>query len=409
MQETQNIERRPRWRSIWMLGFVVILCFSLAAPVFAQESEPWPASCQEFELGGQIVLLCMPEAWNTHLVIYAHGYVAPQLPLDLPRGELEQAGGEQMITSILDLGFAFMTTSYSKNGWALEAAQNDLTKLVHFAEKKAAAAGVALGNVYLTGASEGGLVTVMMIERHSELFAGGLVMCGPIGGAPYQVEYVGDFRVVFDYFFPEIFDFPATEPGDAYLRWEDTYLPAIQDSLLGSRWKRAQLFNVTAAPWIPGEPETALDTAESLLFYSLFGTGDLVALAGSFPYDNADTVYSGSFNDRRLNRQVERVTGDPSYLFEYYQPTGKLQLPLVTLHTLIDGSVPYRHELIYRDLVEGHGKLDNLTSIPVASYGHCNFEPRQVLGAFGLLFLKSQLGEGAALQNYIERLPDPVQ
>jgi len=51
--------------------------------------------------------------------------------------------------------------------------------------------------VYLVGASEGGLITTLGVERHPDVFSGGLAVCGPIGSFPLQVNYIGDFRVVF--------------------------------------------------------------------------------------------------------------------------------------------------------------------------------------------------------------------
>lgn len=392
-----------------LLILTFVLCIFVASgPQAAQaEDHPWPETCWVDPLGGlipnQIVLVCQPQQWNGTLILYAHGYVAPQLPLDLPVQELSQAGGKELISTLMDLGFAFMTTSYSQNGWALQAAEGDLNALVAAYSQKAGSP----QKVLLTGASEGGLITTMMIEKYPEIYAGGLAMCGPVGGAPYQIQYVGDFRVVFDYFFPGVFDFGIADvPADAYLKWESQYLPAIQYKILNKHAKRIQLFSVTDAPMIPTQPDTAVDTAESLLWYSIFGTNNLIDLAGTIPYDNAQVKYDGSFNDRRLNRKVERVQGDPSYLYSYYQPTGNLKRPLVTLHTLIDGSVPYRHELIYREIVEAKGNLAYLTTIPVASYGHCNFTSNQVLGAFGLLFLQTEMQAGDALQGFIQRLPE---
>ena len=36
------------------------------------------------------------------------------------------------------------------------------------------------------------------------MFSSGLAACGPVGTFSGQVNYVGDFRVLFDYFFPEV-------------------------------------------------------------------------------------------------------------------------------------------------------------------------------------------------------------
>ncbi len=69
----------------------------------------------------------------------------------------------------------------------------------------------------------------------------------------------------------------------------------------------------------------------------------------------------------------------------FYQTTGALQRPLVTLHNTLDPVVPFQHELNYRNMVEQAGNGNFLTVIPVERYGHCNFTEAEFAGAFGLL------------------------
>jgi hypothetical protein len=225
------------------------------------------------------------------------------------------------------------------------------------------------------------------------------------------MDYVGDFRVVFDYFFPDIFDFGATNvPPDAYQDWEEVYAPAIRSAVKNNHFKRFQLMTVTKAPWVVWDASTAVTTAQTLLRYSVVGTNDLTTLnGGQFPYNNEGRKYRGSWNDWRLNRKVERVDGNPAYLREYYLTTGTLERPLVTLHTLLDGAVPFRHEATYFDRVASKGRLKYLTVLPVVGYGHCAFEPYQILGAFGLLFLQVGIDDVDMIQPYIESLPEPMK
>ena len=56
----------------------------------------------------------------------------------------------------------------------------------------------------MTGVSEGGLITALAIEQRPDVFDGGLSTCGPIGDFSQQINYFGDFRVLFDYFFPGV-------------------------------------------------------------------------------------------------------------------------------------------------------------------------------------------------------------
>ena len=53
------------------------------------------------------------------------------------------------------------------------------------------------GHVYMTGGSQGGLITTLAVERYPGVFTGGgLAACGPIGSYRRQLRYVADFRAV---------------------------------------------------------------------------------------------------------------------------------------------------------------------------------------------------------------------
>ncbi len=390
-----------------LAALLLAVSWPAAFPTSASAQSAWPPGCAESELDGQLILICFPANWNGVLLLYAHGYVAPQEPLALPEEELNQArlpDGRSIIEVLMEVGFAFATTSYSKNGYAVQQADGDLRALLAHFKAQHGEPKMTL----LTGASEGGLITVMMIEKYPQIFSGGLAMCGPVGGASYQLQYVGDFRVVFDAFFPSVFHFGAVDvPEGAWQDWESLYAPAVEHAIRSGPLKTWQLFSVTEAAWIPWKPETAVETAHTLLRYSVVGTNDLIDLAGGMPYNNMDTRYSGSFNDWRLNRKVERVDGDPAYLFDWYQTTGALQRPVVTLHTLLDGAVPFQHENLYLAMVRAHERESMLTVLPVLRYGHCNFRAEEVLGAFALLFIQSGLPLDAQMAPYLQSLPEP--
>lgn len=379
---------------------VGVLALSLSSPAVAQAQDPWfLLGCDEGSLPShdpqypedQTIVTCIPELWNGHLVIYAHGYVDPEAPLALPTVELTLADGTFLPEEALGLGFAFATSSYHKNGYAVEQARKDLNDLLqHF---KTLVSPGSLQKVFIAGASEGGLIATMLLEKYPDKYDGGLALCGMVGGGPLQVKYLGDFRAVFDYFFPGVLPGGVADiPPTAFLDWETTHIPAISAAIAGNPLATTQLFSVTGAALDPADPATTVSTALSVLFYSIFGTNDLIATAGGVPYDNQATVYVGSFDDAALNAGVERVQSDGrarAYVRRAYQPTGDLERPLVTLHNLLDPAASYEHEVIYSGLVAGAGKGAFLTSLTAAApYGHCNFTAEEILGAFSLLVVQ---------------------
>jgi hypothetical protein len=177
-------------------------------------------------------------------------------------------------------------------------------------------------------------------------------------------------------------------PEDAWLNWAN-YQANIPVALQGNPAATSQLFNVTGAAFDAGDPTSIGNTTLGILFYSIYGTNDLVATAGGMPYDNQDTWYLGSFDDGALNAGVERVESDGrarAYVRRAYQPTGELYVPLVTLHNTLDPVVPFWHEGLYA----GAGS-PWFASNSVPSYGHCEFDTLQVLGAFNELLMRAGL------------------
>jgi pimeloyl-ACP methyl ester carboxylesterase len=297
------------------------------------------------------------------------------------------------------LGYAFATTSYSENGLAVVRGVIDILDLVEVFNNT-----VGYPNrTYLIGASEGGLVTTLAIEGHPGPFAGGMALCGPIGGFRSQVNYWGDFRVVFDYFFPGLLPpSPVNIPEDVMDNWESIYAPSIFGAVTNpaNQSNIAQLLNVTQASIDPTDLSTIPQTVLGILWYNVFATNDGIERLRGQPFGNVTVErykqtnivsykwYFGSLDDQALNQGVQRFIADESALKNMdskYEATGGLKKPLVTLHTTGDPIVPYWHAEKYTANVAEYGKGGAYLHIPIERYGHCNFELAEILGGFGWL------------------------
>ena len=157
-------------------------------------------------LGNASFCIVVPPDWNHDLVIFAHGYVDPTFVdpdfpnlVGIPYEQLMLPDGTTSIPGlVLNLGFAFAITSYSKKGLAVEQGVADVVALANLFKAQRP----DTNHIYLIGASEGGLVTTLAIEQNpGNIFKGGVATCGPVGDFQKQVNYWGDFRVIFDYFF----------------------------------------------------------------------------------------------------------------------------------------------------------------------------------------------------------------
>lgn len=376
--------------------FALVLVASLELlphPPSAQaQPAPVPGPCNVGLLpSGALSLVCVPSSgWNGDLIVFAHGYVAFNQPLQFANIVLPD--GTSLPTLAEELGFAFATTTYRENGLAVLTGADDIRQLV-------AAFHAAVGSprhTYMIGGSEGGLVTTLLVEQSPALFNGGLAACGPIGSFRQQINYVGDFRVLFDYFFPGILPGSSVAiPPEVIADWDSVYVPAITQALTANPSAANQLIATSGAAINPSDPSSVVHTALDVLWYDVFATNDAAAKLGGNPYDNHDRWYVGSSNDLLLNLSVPRITADPTALANLaaYETTGNLTIPLVTIHTTGDDIIPFWHEILYAFKARPSGR-GSLVQIPSFQYGHCQFASQDLLTAFAVLVYQV---EGQAL------------
>jgi pimeloyl-ACP methyl ester carboxylesterase len=368
---------------------------NLSAPEVPPDNQgqaPEPGCSEGVLQHGALYRICFPASWNGNLVLYAHGYVAPQNALTLPD---EQIAGQSISGVVTGLGYAFASTSYRSNGLVAADGVDDLLELVdtigrRFEPDPARTA--------VIGFSEGGLVAALAAERHPDRFDGALAACGPVGDFRSQLEYIGDFRLVFDYLLPGVLPGTAVDvPQSVADRWDDLYVPAIIASLAANPEAARELVAITRAPVASNDLRSIAETTVGLLWYNVFGTADAQQRLGGQPLDNSSRVYSGSSNDEALNAGVIRFSADPAAhaALTRFETTGNLDVPIVLLHTTGDPIVPVDQASLYSAKVRAAGASSRLSETSFERYGHCTFEAPEVLGAFTSLW--SRIEEPAAV------------
>jgi pimeloyl-ACP methyl ester carboxylesterase len=394
------------WAIHWIVTAIVLTTVVTVPPTAHAQATPaspvTPGQCNVAPIpGGSLGMICIPTVgWNGDLIVWAHGYRAFNESLAFQN--LDLPDGTNLPALAQSLGYAFAATTYRQNGLAILQAVDDVRALVVTFRL---VTGLAPVHTYMTGASEGGLVTTLLVERSPELFSGGLALCGPIGDFRGQVNYIGDFRVLFDAFFPGVLPGNAIRIPDTLIQnWDAQYVPKIEAALSANPLAALQLTTTAKASIDPGNGASILQTAKEVLWYSTFSTNDATAKLGGNPYGNLLRVYSGSFDDFRLNSTVLRVAPDPVTLVTVppYQTSGRLTIPLVTMHTTGDDIVPFWHEVLYqlKSRAVGRGRL---TQIPVSRYGHCNFTGAEALVAFGLLVQQVTGAQPAGVSQQLDQ------
>jgi pimeloyl-ACP methyl ester carboxylesterase len=330
------------------------------------------------QTSGALYRICFPANWNGELVMYAHGYVDASQPLAIHDDVI---GGQAVSSAVTGLGYAFATTSYRANGLVVPEAVGDVVELQ--------ATVVRLyrpdpTRTLIVGASEGGLVAALAAEQHADVIDGALAACGPVGDFQAQLDHFGDFRVVFDYFFPGVIPESAVNiPDSVRANWANRYAPAVVNAISADPDRTAQLLAVT------GEPaDNPALTVVGVLWYNIFATPDARARLGGQPFDNSSRVYAGSADDAALNAGVARFTADAAArgrVASEFETSGDLTVPVVTLHTTGDPIVPFEQEALYGAKVQQAGAAGLLTQSQADRYGHCAFESAEVFGAFSSL------------------------
>jgi pimeloyl-ACP methyl ester carboxylesterase len=338
---------------------------------------------------GAAYRIYFPENWNGDLVVFAHSYVfptAPGTPPEIQDSELSIDGKSP--PDLPDLftgkGYAFAVTSYSKTGLAVVQGVADVVDLAGIFK----ATWGNPKNVYLVGLSQGGLVCTLALEQHPEVFSGGLSLCGPIGNFRGQINYWGDFRAVFDYFFPGLIPGSAVGiPTKVNQDWLSYYEQQVIGAIKNNLEATGQLLLVAHAPADPNNPVTVGQTVIGLLRYNVLATDDAKRTLNGQPFDNLDRLY-GSDNDSALNLGVQRFEAQPTALSEVqadYETSGLLTRPLVSMHTKYDPFVPYWHEALYQNKTTQHGLAGNYIGITFERYGHVNFTAQEVSDNFDFL------------------------
>jgi len=368
---------------------------------------PW-ARVVEGESGpGSLYALYIPEQWNGEAIYYAHG-VRPPVPF-APISLADQDNFFEVRDALGALGYAFAYSSFSENGLAIKDGAQRTHQLRGLL---AAELSQQPRRNYLAGYSLGAAVALKLAEQFPQQYDGVLAMCGLVGGSPLELQYIGDVRALFDYYYPTVFPESNVISVSTPLAPDQVaarVIPAVAANPMGmfaiastaqTPLAYAPVGNLTDNP-----PSVAFQTMLGSLIYALAyqqlgATDALEHTHGHSPYGNRKTVYNlgspvipaASAVLQALiagsNQGVARFDSPvdaQNYLEKYYVPTGKLRIPTVSVHNVFDPLVPFFHEGALTGIVRDAGALNMLLQRAIPNYGHCNFSTPLVVNSFETL------------------------
>jgi pimeloyl-ACP methyl ester carboxylesterase len=322
----------------------------------------------------------VPDDWNGKLVLYAHGFRGTGLELTVSNPRIR----EYLVTN----GYAWAASSYSKNGYDVKQGVKDTHALGELFKELVGEP----TRTYITGHSMGGHITGVAIEQYPRAYAGALPMCGVMGD-----------NELFDYFLDFNLVAQALAGVDAEFPFPADYLTAVVPGVqaaLGSPYPfilnqfGARLRGVTQN--ISGGPRPAFETSFLVWGNFLFTvgvTGGDIGVAPGNVQDNSDAVYqidsdaALSAEEISLNAAVLRVSQDPQGrhpdgLANIPPISGRLPIPVVSLHTIGDLFVPISMEQIYVRRAAAQGTAHRLVVRAIRDHGHCGFAVPEEVAAF---------------------------
>lgn len=344
-------------------------------------------------LNGAAYRVEVPVNWNGKLVMYAHGYRGPVTRLTIDDPLIRR--------HLVQNGYAWAASSYSKNYWDARAGVEDTNALALEFTKIAAANGRTLGEptrIYIVGQSMGGQITGAAIEDetartavHKVKYAGAVAMCGALGDAEYFSVF-GALQVAAQAL-AGIPSYPVQKWSEVNALIKNSLFTAFpsKPTALGQKY-------LSVVQNITGGPRPMFDLAISIggsfpSAWAQFGTdGTIFGIltknvidTTAFKYTiDGDAAGSKALNQVALKWEAaadaNRLRADGLRWIPALN--GEFKVPVVTLHTLGDLTVPFSMQQVYYRRAAAKGNSAWLVQRAIRGVSHCDFTVAEQVAAF---------------------------
>ncbi len=417
----------PRRLTAALAPALLLAGLSAAPALAAQTTAPCPSPivagdsvlCGSLS-DGATYLIEVPAHWNHDLFLYSHGYVTPG-----GSNPAQDVGDPVTGAWMLGHGYALAGSSYSTTGWAIaQALPDQIATLKLFDEQ--------VGQPQHTiawGHSLGGIITAGLIQTYPDQFSAAMPMCGVLAGGVATWNTALDGAFAFQQLLdPSVQVTGITNPS-ANLNGAEQAGAAAQATPQGqARIALAAALGDTPGWFTPLSPEPAASdyAAQEANQFQWFSRVDFPFIfafraelefrAGGNPSWNTGVNYATQLAksaDRQevqalyrkaglslradlatLNR-ASRISANPaavSYLASNISFTGRISMPVLSMHTTGDGLVIPQNEQAYASVVRRAGRAFLLRQVFVHRAGHCAFTPAETITAASVLLNRMRTG-----------------
>ena len=371
-------------------AFVALLVLGL---VLVAPRAPWsdapralaqrPAINRSGVLGGAQYLIAVPENWQGGLVVFAHGIQRGTGPGDVTRPPIA--------SHIAAAGHAWISSGYRAREYQPHLFIEDLVALRELFLKEIGPPRWTL----IYGQSMGGHIVVASLELRPGLYQGGLAECGLVDGigiADYLMAYTAAAELIAGV---PLFDLPDR---DAFARAVgEGVVPAL--GMPGSYTARGRQFDSVVKYLMGGDragndlPLRLEGLSRRYLLNMMHRPRDLEneSNPGLRAASTAHVRYridpGLGLTEDELNARVRRVqpakdARSPSVNPVYAERTGRLTVPLLTLHETGDAWVPLSLEQSYRRRTIAAGTDHLLVQRVIRAPSHCGVDGKTRQQAF---------------------------
>lgn len=345
----------------------VLLLVLAVGPRWAGAADP--RAMREGTHEGADYSISIPSPWNGGLVMFAHGYEGEGPGLGSVRGS-------PLDFHLTEHGYAWAASGYRSKGYRPDWFLADLQAL---RQRFINEFGQPRWTI-IHGQSMGGHVAVASLEVHPEIYQGALVECGVVDGVGLM-DWLYAYTAAAEYFSGlPLLDTPRPDfDALATVAWPKSM------GTPGDYTQQGQHFDSVVKHLSGGEVPFRLEGMKQRYFLNLNPRQQNARGALEFSR-HADTrqvryeIDPGHGLDAAvLNRDVRRVTPFSGARSRETNPvfaemTGKIQVPLLTIHETGDFRVPFRLEQDYRRRALAAGTAHLLVQRAVRRAGHCGIE-----------------------------------
>lgn len=360
---------------------------------------------------GAHVLIARPEQWNGWLVVHIHG--GPRLAAPTPATSDEDL--VRFVETVRE-GYAWVATSRRRGGFGATMGAEDAEN----ARRLYVAAFGAPRATIVHGQSWGGQVAAVLIERFNEPgpdgrrpYDGALLTAGVLAGGTLAYNMRMDLRAAFQ---AVCGTHPRAEEPQYHLGLGLAPGSSLPRPELQARFDACTGANRPAPERSPEQARALADLAAASgippgslfahLAWATYVFQDIAAhvTGGRAAFGNAGVRYEGTSDDAAFNARVPRFAADPAAvaaLAADSDPTGRIAIPVLSMHAIHDATAIVENQSVYRDRVAAAGNAARLVQVFVDDREHSKVSPPHYPALFAALRRWVEAGERPAAADLI--------